>query len=169
MTVRMITNPSMMETMILQVGERAMKGMAARMHRHAIRIRDLAREYAPVKTGLLESAIDYKVIKDGRRKGFVVFVDLGATKQVGKNQRVVRLGEYVFIMEQSLRPYGNRGKAIHLGPGSVKKASSGRKVGGHFLSRAVKQGTVDILGDMAIEVLKVTGGSGANFKRPNRG
>jgi hypothetical protein len=172
MGLRMLTNPNMLEVRLRQIGDRAEKGMATIMHRHAVRIRDLAREYAPVKTGLLENSIDYSVVKDGRRKGFVVFIDLDAVKQTGKNGRVVELGEYAFIMEERLRPFGRGGPALNLGPGSRYKAASGRKVGGRFLSRAITQGSVDILGDVAKEIRRVTNSTssvGVKFQRNTGG
>ena len=39
-----------LELNIAQLGERAVKGMSERMRKHAIQIRDLARDYSPVKT-----------------------------------------------------------------------------------------------------------------------
>ena len=52
-------NSSMLEVALTQIGERAVKGMSDKMRTRARKIRDLAREYAPIKTGLLERSIDY--------------------------------------------------------------------------------------------------------------
>lgn len=158
----MTRGPEFMELQIEQIGERAVKGMSEVMRRHAIRIRDLAREYAPVKTGLLESAIDYDMVKVGRRNSYVVFIDLDATKTTGKEGHVTELGEYAFLMEDSLRPHGRKGKALNRGTLSLAKAATGKKVGGRFLARAVVDGTRDVLGDAAKEVRRATSTTGTS-------
>ena len=146
-----------MEVKLYQIGERAMKGMSERMRKHAILIRDLAREYAPVKSGLLERSIDYAVIKENRRNTYIVFIDLDALRYNGKGQ----LGDYAWVMEQQLHPYGRQAgsKRYYLGPRSAAKAASGKKVGGRFLSRAIKDGNKTMLSGLIQEVRKVTGSS----------
>jgi hypothetical protein len=144
-------NPGQLEFNLRQIGERAMVGMSGRMRKAAIKIRDLAREFAPVLTGDLESAIDYAAVRDGRRNSYVVYVDLD--KVHGGDKTV---GDYAFIMEEQLRPYGNRGKALHLGRLSQSKAAGGKKVGGRFLSRAIKEGTTELVNELAEEVRRVT-------------
>lgn len=161
-------NTRMFEARLNQIGDRAVKGMSDRMRKTAIRIRDLAREYAPVKSGLLEKSIDYVTIRDGKgRNAYVVYIDLDAMR-TGKRQG--RLGDYAWIMHSQLRPYGNKGKPFKLGPGSIAKAAGGRKVGGRFLTRAVKEATKNLRAEMATEVRKVTGGSsvGVSYRRDNQ-
>jgi hypothetical protein len=161
-------NPAMFEARLNQIGERAIRGMSERMRHTAVKIRDLAREYAPYKTGLLEKSIDYMTIRDGRnRNAYIVFIDLDAARL---GTREGQLGDYAWIMHGSLRPYGNKGKPLHLGPGSVAKAAGGRKVGGRFLTRAVTEAIKNLRADMAHEVRKVTGGSsvGVSYRRGNQ-
>ena len=107
-------NPAIFEARLNQKGERAIKGMSDRMRRTAIRIRDLAREYAPVKSGLLEKSIDYITLRDARnRNAYIIYIDLDALR-TGKRQG--RLGDYAWIMHSQLRPFGNKGKPRHDGP-----------------------------------------------------
>jgi hypothetical protein len=151
-------NPGQLEVNLQQIGERAVKGMSERMRRTAMKIRDLAREYAPVKTGQLEKSIDYETLKVNGRNSYVVFIDLDMVRQSGEGV----VGDYAFVMEEELHPYGRAksGKRYYrLGPGSAAKAASGKKVGGRFLSRAVKEGVKGLLGDMAAEVRRVTNSS----------
>lgn len=159
-------NPLMFESRLSQIGDRAVKGMSDRMRKTAIKIRDLGREYAPRKSGLLENNIDYVTVRDGRgRNAYIVFVNLDAAR-TGKRQG--QLGDYTWIMHSSLRPYGNKGKPMHLGPGSVAKAASGKKVGGRFLTRAVKDATVNLRSELVQEVRRATGQSSVGVSyRPN--
>ena len=78
MGMTLLTNIGELELKLLQVGDRAVNGMSDRMRKHAVLIRNLARDYAPVKSGLLEENIDYETIKEGRRNAYVVFVDTSA-------------------------------------------------------------------------------------------
>lgn len=153
-------NPGQLEAQILNISDRAAKGASESMRKAAIRIRDLAKDYAPIKTQALEKAIDYATIKGaGNRNVFIVYIDLDHPGAAG---HVV--GDYAMIMEQQLRPYGNRGKALYLGSGSQMKAASGLKVGGHFLSRAIKDGSQAVFGDALAAVRRVTGGSSVNVR-----
>jgi len=158
-----------LEFTLNQIGERAQKGMAARMRTSAIKIRDLAREYAPEKTGLLADSIDYAAVQDGRRKAYVVFIDLGAGRLGGKAGQV---GDYADIMEYQLRPFGNQGKPFHLGVGSLlKAAATGKRVGGRFLKRAVDEGLKNLMSELNDEVRRVVGGRTipTNYQRLDRG
>lgn len=148
-------NAGLFEAQLMQTGERAIKGMSDHMRKVAVRIRDLARSYAPVKSGLLESSIDYETIRVNRRNTYVVYIDTDAAR-LGDRDGV--LGDYVWIMHSQLRPHGNKGKALHLGAGSMAKAASGRKVGGRFLTRAIKDATKNLQAELEAEVRKVTGG-----------
>jgi hypothetical protein len=159
MGMQMRYNPSMLEARLNQIGDRAVKGVSDVMRRAAIRIRDLARAYAPVKTGLLERSIDYAVIRDDkRRNSYIVFIDLDEIK-VNTKGNVKELGDYAFLMHEGLSPYGSG--AFKLGKKSAAKRARGKKVGGRFLTRAAKDGLGDILGEAAKEVRRVTG-SGAS-------
>lgn len=157
MGVKIDFKPDLLEAAIRQIGDRAIKGMSGKMRQIAIRMRDLAREYAPTKTGLLEESIDYAAIPGKRgRLSFVVFIDLDAPRR-DAHRRGGELGDYAFIMEEELHPYGVQKGARYftLGPKSQAKASRGRKVGGRFLSRAFRAATKDIEREMAAEVRRV--------------
>lgn len=129
-------NPRMLEANIQNLADRAARGAAEELRKTAIKIRDLARDYAPIKTGDLERAIDYGSTNTGinRRKVFSVYIDLDSKH--GKNKQI---GDYAWEMEDGLSPYGS-GK-YNLGFGSLIKRGSGLKVGGKFLARAVREGT----------------------------
>lgn len=155
MTIRF--NAAALEVNMLQIGERAMRGMSAKMRQLAVKLRDLARDYAPRKTGDLEGAIDYMTVRDARgRNSYVVFVDLDKGRSEGDGQ----IGDYAFIMEEELHPYGRqKGKRyFRLGATSAAKAAGGKKVGGRFLARAVRDATKDILEVLAAEVHRQVGG-----------
>lgn len=169
MGLRMVTNPGMLEIRVEQIGQRAVKNMSRRMHRHAIMIRDLMREFAPRKSGLLESAIDYDIQRSSlRRNTYVVFINLDATKTTASGG-TVELGEYAFLMNERLRPHGRGGPAVQLGKISAQKAAGGKKVGGRFLSRAITDATKTVFADMIDEVRRVTsvgaGSVGMQFQR----
>jgi hypothetical protein len=162
MTIRW--NPRQLEANIAQIGDRAMKGMTARARVMMFKMRDLARENAPRKTGDLESAIDVMVNRSGMggRASFVLFIDIDKIRSHADGA----LGEYAWLMEEQLKPYG-RGR-FNLGPGSISKAATGKKVGGRFLARAVRD-AADIHAELVDEVRKVTGGVRTvpmSFQRP---
>ena len=154
MAVKITFNAKQLEMSIQNIAERASKSASAELRKTAIKIRDLARDYAPVKTGLLEKNIEYGVVKDERRRNmFVVYIDIDAVRHNGKGS----LGDYAWIMEEELHPYGRRKGRLNfnLGPGSVIKAASGKKVGGRFLSRAIKEGSANLLQDVSNAVRRV--------------
>ena len=147
-------NPQQLEANIRQIGERAVKGMHLKAKKRAIKIRDLAREYAPVKSGDLERAIDYATYKDGKRRNvYAVYIDLDQARSSGKPGQV---GDYAWLMEEELKPYG--AGRFNLGVGSLlKKAATGKRVGGRFLRRAVQEGGKAFMDEMVAEVRRVTG------------
>ena len=166
MSMSMRFKGGQLELNIAQLGERAVKGMSERMRKHAIRVRDLARDYSPVKTGLLERSIDYATIRSNRRNAYVVFIDLDAVRASGDGQ----LGDYAFIMHDELHPHGRQRGERHysLGAGSVAKAASGKKVGGRFLARAIKDANKNLMADLVGECRRVMGGSssvGVQYQR----
>jgi hypothetical protein len=156
MTIRF--NPSQLEANILQIGDRAMKGMTARARVMVLKMRDLARSYAPEKTGTLERAIDMQEVRNGSggRTSFILFVNIDIARPEGDGV----VGDYAWIMEEQLHPYGRTAGArvYNLGPISRDKAAGGNKVGGRFLARAIKDGSGDLFGSLVDEVRKVTGG-----------
>ena len=170
MEMRIDFRPNFLEAAIMNVGDQALKNMARTMQRTAVRVRDLARDYAPRDTGLLEESIDYAVVKDAktRRNVYVVFIDVDAIRKRGAGN----LGQYAWIMEENLHPYGRgrvRGRELRLGPGSRDKRAEGKKVGGRFLSRAVKEGAKqrEVEMECGVEVRRLLGGSGLVQKRTN--
>lgn len=147
-------DPGVLEASIRNIADRASKDAAKVMRKAAIRIRDLAHDYAPRKTGTLEKAIDYGTIKDPgtRRNVYVIYIDLDMYSASEKKQ----VGDYAKVMEEQLEPYG-RGK-YNLGVGSAMKAIlEGKKVGGKFLERAVREGTDRLVGDVTLAVSAALG------------
>lgn len=160
MGMTLLTNIGELELQIMQLAERAAKGMSERMRKHAILVRDLAREYAPVKTGFLEDHIDYRTVKMGRRNAYIVFVDIDAQRErADRNGEDISdtLGDYAFLMEEGLRPYGSG--RYKLGKRSRQKRAQGFKVGGKFLARAIKDGTKTLMPELVDAVKRVTGGN----------
>lgn len=142
MGLKMIWNPHNLEAKMLQEGEKVTKGLAAKMRERARLIRDLARAYAPHDTGALEEAIDYEVVRDGRRRqSFVIYINLDKIRSTGE-----AVGTYAYIVNSRMRPYGTGSPAMHLGPGSRAK---GAGVGGLFLTRAIRDGMKGFSQDVA--------------------
>ncbi len=161
MGIQMTYSKGTLEGFLNQTGAKAMRGISNVMRQAAVRIRDLARDYAPIKTGLLQNSIDYMTIRDGnRRNSYVVYVDMEATKMISKG-KIRELGEYAFLMHEGLSPYGSG--RYKLGEKSATKRAGGKKVGGRFLTRAMTDGLNSILGPAAREVRRVTQGAYANF------
>jgi hypothetical protein len=145
-------NVPALEASIHNIAEKASSNAARSLRRAAVKIRDLAREYAPRDTGTLENSIDYGTTTGAdKRKVFVVYIDLDAMHPAGKP-----VGDYAWIMEQQLHPHGRRA------PGGLDfhtRAKSGPKVGGRFLSRAIKEGTKMMLENARTEVSRTLGKS----------
>lgn len=148
-------NRRQMEAQLFQVGERAEQRVTRVLRKAAIQIRDLARDYAPVKTGLLEQSIDYMVVRDSnRRNSFIVFIDMDAYKVVGvRKPRVVKLGDYAMKQHTMLRPYGSG--ELRLGRRSAAKRASGKKVGGRFLIRALDDSLAEVRAMVETEIRKI--------------
>lgn len=142
---------------IRNIAEFASKSAAREMRKAAIKIRDLARDYAPEKTRNLEHAIDWTSYKDGstHRNVFVVFVNESMVKRRGAN--------YAELMEEGLEPYGS-GRYMP-GEQSIKKMWTGKKVGGRFLQRAADDGLKGAVEAANAAVARALGGfvSGKNF------
>lgn len=116
---------------LTQIGERALRGISTVMEEEGNEIQALARSYAPVDEGDLESAI--KIEKDrggenGRTRIFV-YVDMDAPADHGKV-----VGDYAMLMHEGLAPYGSG--FYKLGKLSIEKLMAGNKVGGKFMERA---------------------------------
>lgn len=164
--------PAMLEVSIQNLAKLASGNASRAMRRAAIRIRDLARSYAPFKTGDLEKAIEYGVIRNNNRNVFVVYVDLDMVRSRGDGN----IGDYAYIMEEELHPYGRQKgeRNFKLGKGSLaKRRSTGKKVGGRFLSRAITEGAAGVIGDVVAEVRRTLGSSRvmdvAYRREPNSG
>lgn len=139
----------MLEASIAQLGERAVAGMSNELRRTIREARDLARDYAPVKTGLLEKSIDYLTVKDGktRRNKYVLYIDLDAQRLGNASGQ---LGDYAWIMEMELRPYGRKRpgtkhRGYTLSARSQLKRAAGKDVGGKFFERAIKKATAGLV------------------------
>jgi hypothetical protein len=157
-------NATHLEATIHNTAERAARGASEELRKTAIRIRDLAREYAPRDTGTLDPAT--------RRNVFVVYIDEdminpGSTifKKDGSTsgrREAHAVGSYAWIMEEQLHPHGRQTGAKRYSLGkftSAVKAAGGKKVGGRFLSRAIKKGTERMVSDATGAVRRVLGGT----------
>jgi hypothetical protein len=155
-------NTQALEFSMRQIGERAVKGAAEKMRRRSIKIRDLARAYAPVDTGSLRDAIDQEESIDPgtRRKMFVVFIDPEAAYE-GSDSKTV--GDYGMLVERHLSPFGDgslNGRRFRI------RDRSDPKKGGRFLSRATKDGTRGIEAEIAAEVRRILGGGRGFVNQP---
>lgn len=102
-----------------------------------------AEERAPRKTGALESAIDFKLIRriSDRSYSVVIYVDDSKTRN-SKGR------DYSGFAHEQIQPAGDKG----LGPGSqAKQAGSDVEVGGDFMVRAMSDEA-----DAAREILFTT-------------
>ena len=136
-----VTGIEELAVMLQQTGAKAQKGVSEQMKREAIKIRDLARKFAPVDYGNLEDAI--QLGEDGgerddfsgrfTRKSYTVFIDMEHPAEEGKV-----VGDYAYLMHEHLMPYG----PFKLGEHSLaKQAGQTEMVGGMYLDRAVDQVT----------------------------
>jgi hypothetical protein len=151
-------NAAQLEASLQNLADMAAKNASETLRKTAIRIRDLAREYAPVDTGLLESNIEYAAFKDERRRNvFVVYINLDAVNEKSHKD----LGDYAWIMEEELHPFGRQKSRLYfkLGKKSALKAASGRKVGGRFLSRAIQEGTKQMVAEATAAVSRTLSGN----------
>lgn len=145
-------NVPALEASIHNAAERAGSHAARSLRGAAVKIRDLARAYAPRDTGTLIDAIDYgTIIGSNRRKVFVVYIDLDRAHPDGG-----QVGDYAWVMEQQLHPYGRRAPEQ---PDYHTRAKSGPGVGGRFLARAIKEGSKTMLENARTEVRRALSGT----------
>ena len=136
-----------LEVGIRSLAEKASSNGSRALRRTAIRIRDLAIGFAPRDTGTLENAIDYGVLRDGRRNMFVVFLDTSKTQDNGKS-----LSEYAWIMEGQLHPFGKVVPGAKYFKVRAKSKAKGPKVGGKFIERAIKEGIKGMEEEVRLEI-----------------
>jgi hypothetical protein len=129
------------EFILRQVGERAVKGVTAVLRQEAQEIERLARSFAPVDDGYLESAItatrvDSEADSRGRatRSFWRVWVDLEKAAPGDEKNPSKVVGDYFVAMHELLMPYGNG--PYNLGPKSQAKDGGSGVVGGKFMERA---------------------------------
>jgi hypothetical protein len=94
----------------------------------ALAIRDLARDYAPRKSGTLEDSIE--VVEEGgagERKTFVVGVNMDRVNPGG------------YAVEEYAEEMHDNYDAYRPGPGTRAKRAQGLKAGGYYLFRAGKE------------------------------
>lgn len=89
-------------------------------------IRDRARDYAPVDEGNLEAAIELEEFVDGRRKAWIVGVDV---EQLGPGYQKTGF-RYDIAMHEGV---------YKLGPLSEAKGGAAAGVGPKYLERAVRE------------------------------
>lgn len=124
---------------ITQIGDRAIRGISDVMKEEGEKIRDLARDNAPVDEGDLERAIKMEVDRSGAhgRTQVYVYVDESVTGDDGKP-----VEQYAKLMHEGLAPYGSGlygdvDNPKYPDTKSKKKKAMGFDVGGKFLTRAL--------------------------------
>lgn len=122
-----------------QLGEKTVKGVSQVMQNYGDKIRDRAREYAPVDEHDLEKAIVKSTNYNGPNRRSIVSIYVDMTKAAG----VHTVGSYAILMHESLAIGLRREEALvrgylyGLGPKSQKKDAGRGIVGGKFLTRAI--------------------------------
>lgn len=130
-----VTGVESLLTRLHQVGEHAVKGVSDEIRRGAYEIRDLAREFAPVKEGDLEDALSIEVNQqdvNGRLQAYV-YVD---ESHYSRKSKTGTVGGYAMRMHEGFYKLGPKSKAKDGGTGLV-----GRK----FLERAVEELAPEIM------------------------
>lgn len=141
-------NAKFLATLIEQIGERASRAALSEMRKQTVVLRDLARSYAPVDKGNLEESIQILEDRGGAngRKRLFVYVDINRVTD-GKAKTI---GSYAYAMHESLAPYGSG--YYRLGRKSRAKRAKGNKVGGKFMSRALRDRKGAILEAITLRV-----------------
>ena len=126
--------------MITQIGERAVRGVAAAMTEEAHFMAEVAKSYAPVDEGNIERAIKVETDRLGTntRKRVSIIVDSDVASESGK-----LVGAYATLIHEGLAPYGSG--FYQLGEKSIRKMQAGNNVGGKFLERAVYENMPDLI------------------------
>ena len=159
MGIRLTLNVAQLEANIENLAKQASKNASRSLRRSAIRIRDLAREYAPFDTGTLEESIkDGVAVKNGRNT-YVVYIDLDMIRPKVGRDREKFVGDYAWIMEEELHPYGRQKAGRRYFKATKKSLSRGKKVGGRFLARAVRDGKLDVFENALTEVRRTLSSS----------
>lgn len=122
-----------------QVGETVVKGVSQVMQNYGDKIRDRAREYAPVDEHDLEKAIIKSTNLNGpnRRSTVSIYVD------ISRSAGVQTVGSYAVLMHERLAIGLEREEALAqgylygIGPKSKLKDAGRGIVGGKFLTRAI--------------------------------
>jgi hypothetical protein len=127
-----------LELRLRQIGERAVDGVVDEMRKGAKDIQQLAKDYAPYADVAhggspnsrqhLQSAIEIKEEKDGRRKSFRVFVN---GNRIGNDGKLI--GTYALLMHEFMAP----GEPDIYQPSESTQAKPG--AGGKYLARAYKE------------------------------
>lgn len=123
-----------LSAMLLQIGDRAVRGVSNVMVSEGKKIQELAVSNAPVDEGNLEEAIKIEIDRGGinGRTRVSIFVDEDMDAGHGKT-----VGDYAARMHEGLAPYGSG--AYNLGEKSRQKANSGHNVGGKYMERAIDE------------------------------
>lgn len=144
------------EQMLLNLDTQGRKRVVKSLYAQALKLRDLARKFAPVDDGNLEKAILIHperlegAIRDERgrfaRQEIEVYIDMEmpVPERPGKT-----VGDYAYVVHEHVTPYGPK----NLGPLSeLKQAGQSEIVGGGFLERAAEE-IEEQLDDVLLDIL----------------
>lgn len=133
-----------------QTGERALRGVSAKIREGAKKIQYRAVEYAPVDEGDLESAIKVMTDRGGinSRLQATVYVDGDEEASNGK-----KVGDYALAVHEGVAPFGSGGWG-RLGKRSKIKDGNRGVVGGKFLERAAEELAPEITKDLQEAIRK---------------
>lgn len=137
--IKIETNVAELIAELRQTTDRAVRGVSDVLREEGHEIADLARDYAPVDQGYLESAIKVREERTGANRRYEVDVyidgdvpapDLDSKGNVVKGTEDKTVGDYAIEMHENTE--------YKLGIGSKQKAAAlGVEVGPKFLERAV--------------------------------
>lgn len=145
MAISLETDINALILILTQTGDYVKKGVASKMLEGGYKMRDKARDYAPVDLGNLEKAIKLEHDRAGihGRREVTVYVDEGMSVE-GREEHTV--AEYAMRMHEG---------SYNLGKKSLEKESAlGVQVGPKYLERAADDTTAETVGSMLSEARK---------------
>lgn len=158
MGIKLETDVDNLIAILKQTGEYVKKGVAHKMVEGGARMRDRAKQYAPVDEGNLEDAITMEHDRSGINGRTQVFVFVDENHPV-ENRDGHTVGEYAMRMHEGVYNLGEKSLS--------KEASLGVTVGPKYLERAADDTTSEtvtsMLGEARKRLLVEKGGSLSNL------
>lgn len=145
MSIKLETDIESLIAILSQTGEYVKKGVASKMLEGGRKMRNKARDYAPVDEGNLEDAITLEHDRSGIHGRRQVFVFVDESHPV-ENREGHTVGEYAMRMHEGDYNLGDKSLA--------KQAALGVTVGPKYLERAAEDTTSETVSSMLGEARK---------------